>query len=63
MCYNSTEKTGFSGHSHCGCAGACPATLTVEEEIKLLEDHKNALQQRIEVLDRKIAALKAAEES
>jgi len=47
----------------CGCSCNCPATTTVDEELQLLEDHKKFMQNQVEIIDKKIAALKAAKES
>jgi hypothetical protein len=63
MCYNSAERTGAEGQSSCACAGTCPALLSVEEEIRLLEDHRKFMQRQVEVIDQKIAALKTVKES
>jgi hypothetical protein len=46
-------------HDRYGCDCLCPASLTIEEEIKMLESHKNNLQDQIEFLNQKIALLKA----
>jgi hypothetical protein len=62
MCHNARVRFGLAGHDDmCGCSCNCPATMTVEEEIQLLEDHKKFMQDHLGVIDKKIAALKSAE--
>ena len=51
------------GDDPCGCSCACPATMSVEEEIQLLEDHRKYFSKQVEVIDTKIAALKSAQGS
>jgi hypothetical protein len=62
MCHNATGRYGMVRHFPCGCSCSCPATMTVEEEIQLLEDHKKFMQDQLEVIDKKIAGLIAAKE-
>jgi len=59
MCHH---KRGLEsgGHDQCGCSCACPATMSVEEEIQRLEDHRKYFSEQAGVIDRKIAALKSA---
>jgi len=52
-----------SEQSRCGCSCSCPATMTVEEEIQLLEDHRKYMREQAGVIDKKIAALKSVKES
>ena len=64
MCISSKGRFGPAGHDHqCGCSCSCPATMTVEEEMQLLEDHKKFMQDQIGVIEKKIAALKSTKES
>jgi len=63
MCQTSGRRFGPAGHDQCGCSCSCPATMTVVEEIQLLEDHKKFMQDQLGEIDKKIAALKATKES
>ena len=59
MCH---QTRGFEsgGYDPCGCSCGCPATMSVEEEIQLLEDHRKYFSEQAGVIDRKLAALKSA---
>lgn len=59
MCCGSTRKSGSMERSECGCSCNCPATMTVEDEIKLLEEHKKFMQDQVGEIDKKIAALQS----
>ena len=48
---------------HCGCECGCPVLLSIDDEIKKLEEHKKLRQHEIGMIDQKIAALKTAKES
>ena len=63
MCHVSAGKQVSQMNTLCGCECSCPATMTVEEEIQLLEDHKKFMQDRLGEIDKKIAALQATKES
>jgi hypothetical protein len=43
----------------CGCSCACPVLLSIDDEIRMLEDHKKMMQEQIEAIDRKVTALKS----
>jgi hypothetical protein len=43
----------------CGCSCNCPVFLSIDEEIRMLEDHRMMMQERIEAIDRKVTALKS----
>ena len=63
MCHSTRIRLGSSGHDDaCGCSCSCPATMSVEEELQLLEDHKKFMQDQLGVIEKKIAALKSAQE-
>ncbi|MBP1928915.1 hypothetical protein J2741_001462 [Methanolinea mesophila] len=62
MCCSPTGKFASNERSECGCSCSCPATMTIEDEIRLLEDHKGYFLERIAEIDRKIAALKSAKQ-
>jgi hypothetical protein len=40
----------------------CPAALTIDDEIRMLENHKKAMKDQLDVIDQKIAALKTVKE-
>ena len=46
--------------SRCGCG--CPVTLTIEDEIRRMEEHKKILQDRIDTIDSKITGLNTVNE-
>jgi predicted metal-dependent hydrolase len=45
--------------SQCGCTCNCPVFLSIDDEIRMLENHKKIMQEQIEAIDRKVAALKS----
>jgi hypothetical protein len=63
MCHVSSGKPGSQQNSFCGCGCACPAALMIEDEIRSLEDHRKILQDQLEVIDKKITALKSVDNS
>jgi hypothetical protein len=63
MCHVTAGKSGTQQNSLCACGCACPAALTAGDEIKSLEDHRTILQDRIAMIDRKIAGPKTQMES
>jgi hypothetical protein len=63
MCHVSAEKQVSKMNTRCGCECSCPVMLPVEEEIRSLEDHKEIIQDQIEMIDTKIAALKSVNTS
>ena len=63
MCHVSAEKQEPAMNTRCGCKCNCPVMLSVEEEIRSLEDHKKILQDQLEVIDEKITALKSVNTS
>ena len=44
----------------CGCHNVCCATMTLEEEVKALEIHRQHLQLQVELIEKRIASLKKA---
>jgi hypothetical protein len=62
MCHLSGRRFESAGHAQCGCSCSCPSTMTVVEEIQLLEDHKKFMQEQLGEIDKKIAALRATKE-
>jgi hypothetical protein len=62
MCHSLAGKQVPVMNTPCDCECACPALLPIDSEIKCLEEHRKFMQDRIEVIDRKIAALKTVKE-
>ena len=58
MCHESAGKEAAQMNTHCGCGCSCPVTLSTGDEIKELEAHKKIFQDRIEMIDTKLAGLK-----
>ena len=58
MCHT-TACSGSMESSQCGCTCTCPVFLSIDDELRMLEDHKNIMQEQIEAIDRKVAALKS----
>jgi hypothetical protein len=48
----------------CGCDCRCnrPVTISIEEQIRRLEEHKKILKDRIDSIDKKIPGLKTVKE-
>ena len=42
----------------CGCHDSCCGVMTLEEETKALEIHRQHLQLQVELIERRIASLK-----
>jgi hypothetical protein len=64
MCHHGRGRFGFAGQNDmCGCSCTCPATTTIGEEIRLLEEHKKHMQDRLGEIDNKITSLKTTKES
>jgi hypothetical protein len=59
MCHVSAEKQEPAMNTRCGCGCSCPVMFPVVEEIRSLEGHKKILQDQLEVIDKKITALKS----
>jgi hypothetical protein len=62
MCHVSAGKQVSQMNTICGCGCSCPGLLPIEDEIRRLEDHKKILQDRIDMIDKKIAGLKTVNE-
>ena len=60
MCKTAPGKSGQIDGTPWACSCICPASLTVEEEIQLLEDHGRYIRNQAEIIEKKIAALKSA---
>jgi hypothetical protein len=63
MCHVSAENQEPAMNTRCGCECSCPVMLSVEEEIRSLEERKKILQDQLEVIDKKITALKSVNTS
>ena len=62
MCHVSAGKPVSQMITLCDCGYGCPVTLPIGDEIRKLEDNKKILQDRIEMIDTKIASLKTVNE-
>ena len=58
MCHVSAGKQAEQINTYCGCGCSCPVTLSIDDEIKELENHKKIFQDRNEIIDTKLAGLK-----
>ena len=58
MCYP-TRYSGSMESCECECSCNCPVFLSIDDEIRMLEDHKRMMQERIEAIDKKVTALKS----
>ena len=58
MCHESAGNQVSQMNTLCDCGCNCPDMLPIDDEIKGLEDRKKILQDRIEMIDAKIAGLK-----
>jgi hypothetical protein len=58
MCYPIAGKPVLQLNTICECECGCPVLLSIDEEIRKLEEHRKILQDRIEIIDKKIAGLK-----
>jgi hypothetical protein len=62
MCHESAGKMVSQVTTRCGCTCGCPVMLLVAEELGDLEDHRKILWDQLEVIDKKIHALRSAKE-
>ncbi len=58
MCHVSAGKQAELMNTRCGCGCSCPVTFSIDDEIKELEVYKKFFQDRIEMIDTKLAGLK-----
>lgn len=63
MCHHHEGRFDTASHHRYGCSCSCPATMTIEEEIRLLDEHKQLMQDQLGIIEKKIAALKSAKEA
>jgi len=62
MCHVSAGKQVSQMNTLCDCECGCPVTLPIGNEISRQEGHKKILQDRIEIIEKKIAGLKMVNE-
>jgi len=62
MCHISTGQQAALMNTLCGCGCICPVTVPIDEEIRRLEEHKKILQDRVEMINRKITGLMTVNE-
>jgi hypothetical protein len=62
MCHESAGKNVLQATPRCGCACGCPVISPVAEELPGLEAHRKILWDQLEVIDKKIHALRSAKE-
>jgi len=62
MCHVSTGKPVSQMNTLCSCGCSCPIALPIDDEIRRLEEHKKILQDRIEIINKKITGLKTVNE-
>ena len=58
MCHIATGKQVSLMNNLCDCECSCGVMIPIDDEVRILEDHKKILQDRIEMIDTKIADLK-----
>jgi hypothetical protein len=61
MCHPMPGGSASMANTHCGCdcTCTCPVLLSLGDEIRMLEDHRKMMQDRIGAIDRKVSALKS----
>jgi hypothetical protein len=62
MCHVSGKQVSLI-NSLCDCECRCGVMIPIDDEIRNLEDHKKILQDRMEMIDTKIAGLKTVTKS
>jgi L-lactate utilization protein LutB len=62
MCHSSAGKPASIMNIPGDCDCSCPVSLPIDDEIRKLEEHRRIRQDRIEAIDKKIAALKSVKE-
>jgi hypothetical protein len=67
MCHVSAGKQVLQMNTMCDCGCTygcrCEGVIPIEDEIRILEDHKKILKDRIDIIDKKITGLKSVNES
>jgi NADH:ubiquinone oxidoreductase subunit E len=63
MCHVSAGKQVSLMNTLCDCECSCGVMMPIDDEIRILEDHKKILMDRIEMIDTKVAGLKTVNQS
>jgi hypothetical protein len=63
MCHIATGKQVSLMNTLCDCECSCGVMMPIDDEIRILEDHKKILKDRIDTIDTKIAGLKTVNKS
>jgi NADH:ubiquinone oxidoreductase subunit E len=63
MCHVSAGKQVSLMNTLCDCECSCGVMMPIDDEIRILEDHKKILKDRIDIIDKKITGLKSVNES
>ena len=63
MCHVSTGKQVSLVNTLCDCECRCGVMMPIDDEIRILEDHKKILQDRIAMINTKIAGLRTVNTS
>jgi hypothetical protein len=63
MCHPPLGGSSPMANTRCGCDCSCPVLLSIDDEIRMLENTKKMMQDRIEAIDRKVLALKSVKPS
>ena len=62
MCHTMMHS-GSMENCQCGCSCTCPVFLSIDDEIRMLENHKKMMQEQIEAINIKVTALKSVKSS
>jgi len=63
MCKTTAGRFAPMEREGCGCSCSCPAATSVEDEIRLLGEHRKYIWEQAGIIDRKIASLKTAKDA
>jgi hypothetical protein len=63
MCHIATGNQVSLMNTLCDCECSCGVMMPIEDEIRILEEHKKILKDRIDIIDKKITGLKSVIES
>jgi hypothetical protein len=63
MCHISAGNQIVQMNTMCDCECSCGVMMPIDDEIRILEDHKKILKDRIDTIDTKIAGLKTVNKS
>ena len=62
MCHTMMHS-GSMENCQCGCSCTCPVFLSIDDEIRMLEDHRKLMQEQIASIERKVILLKSVTSS